>query len=430
MKKRLMNNLELKLASLGLAIVVWLLVVYLNDPIVSRTFDNIPVEVTNGTYVESMNKTYQLEEGHDVVNVTVKGNRSVVDPLTADRITAVADMTQIVDIKSDPIMVPVQASCIGIASNNVTTNPGNIEITLEEMESKDFVITPTPGDTKPARGYEVGTTPQVTPEKMTITGPVSIINKIGRVAAPIDVTGISKDQDMQSTIEIYDKNDEKLTDNQMSYLKFGTDKIVDVHVTLYKVLTEVPVTLEYTGRVRKGYQVASITMTPNTISLVGSDAALEQFQKDGGVLTIPSDAIDASGESSDFETSVDIAQYLPENLRLAADANSTVLVMTSILPLDSKAFDVPTAAITQTSLSADRGVVFTTNKIQVRVKGTEKILESMTSDDIKASINLSNVEVGTYDMPVTITLPEGCELVEDVTVNIQVVDKTLITSNG
>ena len=141
-------------------------------------------------YDETMGQSYQVKEGDETVSVTVHGNRSVVEPLTADSITATADLTEIVDMNSDPITVPVRVSANGISAGNITANPATIEIELEEMISSDFVITGSSGTTVPAEGYQVGNV-TASPEKVTIYGPASIINKIDRVVAPVDVTGIS-----------------------------------------------------------------------------------------------------------------------------------------------------------------------------------------------------------------------------------------------
>ena len=44
--KKLLNNLPLKILSILIAIVIWYVVVSVNDPIVKERFD-VPVQVTN-----------------------------------------------------------------------------------------------------------------------------------------------------------------------------------------------------------------------------------------------------------------------------------------------------------------------------------------------------------------------------------------------
>ena len=56
--KKLLNNLPLKILSILIAIVIWYVVVSVNDPIVKERFD-VPVQVTNEAYIAAGKKTYR-----------------------------------------------------------------------------------------------------------------------------------------------------------------------------------------------------------------------------------------------------------------------------------------------------------------------------------------------------------------------------------
>ena len=55
MKKGLMNNWGLKILSFLLAVMLWLIVVNINDPVTTQTFNNIPVAVTNAEVLAATN---------------------------------------------------------------------------------------------------------------------------------------------------------------------------------------------------------------------------------------------------------------------------------------------------------------------------------------------------------------------------------------
>ena len=74
--KKLLNNLPLKILSILIAIVIWYVVVSVNDPIVKERFD-VPVQVTNEAYIAAGKKTYQIAEEYQTVTVTVTDNNSV-----------------------------------------------------------------------------------------------------------------------------------------------------------------------------------------------------------------------------------------------------------------------------------------------------------------------------------------------------------------
>ena len=419
MKKRLLNNLGLKIASLILAFLIWLIIINVNDPVMTKSIFNVPVTVTNASYIESMGKSYQVLDGYDTVSVTVRGNRSVVENMTADSIKATANLTEIVNLDSDPITVPVRVSAAGLTNGSISANPGTIEIELEEMVSADFVITGSAGNTTPADGYQVGTlTPSV--EKVTITGPNSILSKIDRVEAPVNVTGISSDTTLSSTLVVYDKNGEALTATQMGYLKFDIDQSgVTVRVTLYSVVRDVPIVTDgFKGKPATGYQVSGMTVTPSAISLAGTKDGLQNLTDIGGQITIDPSLIDVSSRNSSFDVKIDnLASMLPENVYLANGASSAVVVSVEILPLNSKSFEIPASSISKLNQGAGLTCVFSATVIDVGVKGTDEQLSALTADEIGASVDLSGLGEGTYTLPVAITLPSGYVQVSDVTIN-------------
>ena len=51
-KKKLTNNLLLKILSLAIALAIWLLVANINDPVVVTSYD-VPVTIQNSAYLES-----------------------------------------------------------------------------------------------------------------------------------------------------------------------------------------------------------------------------------------------------------------------------------------------------------------------------------------------------------------------------------------
>ena len=104
--KKLLNNLPLKILSILIAIVIWYVVVSVNDPIVKERFD-VPVQVTNEAYIAAGKKTYQIAEEYQTVTVTVTDNNSVVSRLKASDITVTADLTQIVTMDTNPVYVPI-----------------------------------------------------------------------------------------------------------------------------------------------------------------------------------------------------------------------------------------------------------------------------------------------------------------------------------
>ncbi len=62
MKEKLGNDLILKVFSLVLAILLWLFVINTEDPVITKSFSNIPVDMLNEQVLDELNRTYKITE--------------------------------------------------------------------------------------------------------------------------------------------------------------------------------------------------------------------------------------------------------------------------------------------------------------------------------------------------------------------------------
>ena len=421
MTKKLLSNIPLKMMSVVIGIVIWLLVVNIDDPIVSDTIPGVTVTIKNESYVESAGLMCLVEEDQDIVSVTIKGKRSVVDNVKASDIKAVADLTQITDMRTTPVMVPISVSCPGISPANIKTEPLNMSISLDDMMTQEFLVTVSSGESTPGKGYEIGSL-TASPEKIKITGPQSLIQKIDKVIATVNLDGKTEDSMLLADLKIIDKNQEELKPRQMEYLKFNnTDQSVSVSVDLWKVKNDIKLNAGYVGYTASGYKVEKITLTPSDLTVAGTDEALQELANYGNTITIPDSYIDVSGRNDDFETKIDISDVLPGDIKLTDGSNSTVIASVSILPQNSQEYSISTLNIEAQNVGKGLRAVFETDSIQVRVRESFKELSQLKDTDIKASIDCSGRKEGTYTIPVKIVLPTGYELVSDVSTVVKLV---------
>ena len=388
-----------------------------------QTFYDIPVTLVNESYLSNNMKIPLLIDGDDTVKVRIKAEESVIKELKKEDIVAQADMTQIY-MDATPKMVPVEVTCKGIADDNITVTPRNIQVDIENQTSVEKTIAVNTGDTTPDKDYEVGSL-QANPEKVTISGPESIINKIDKVVAKIDVTGMKESNvELDSELKIYDKNQDELSEKQLSYLNLAgvQDNKIKIQAQFWKVQKNVKIGSEYSGSPQYGYEVDSVSVVPETLSLAGTDEALQKLAVEGNTLTIPASYIDVSGKDSDFDVKVDISELLPENMKLARDINSTVIATVKILPYNSRDYEVSPTQIKVENKPENMNYKFEPDKIVARIKAKEEDLDNLKTDDIQMKIDLKDAKAGENTLPVTVTLPEGYELVEDITVKVALIE--------
>ena len=335
MKKKRPNNFPLKIMSLAVAILVWLIVVNVDNPVVSKTYIISNVELTNKQYIEDTDKVCMRDDDQSTVRVTIKAERKTLSRITAEDIQAVADAQQAVSLETNPVMIPISVTCPGISPNNISVQPQNMSVRLEDRATAEFMVTVNSGEETPGKGYEIGSQ-IVSPEKVRITGPKSMINKIDKVMVNVDVNGITEDTTDTENLTIIDKNQEQLSEDSMKYI--GMDNVkATVTTKLWKVRAGVKINVNYKGEPAEGYVVDSAVTVPETVSVAGSEEALDELKVMGNTIWVQDEkSVDISGAKKDVEEKVNIAELLSEGLKLTNGSSKEVWVNIRIIPEGGK----------------------------------------------------------------------------------------------
>lgn len=429
MKRKITDNIPLKIMSLAVAVLVWLIVVNIDNPMETQYYTVSNVEIINKDYIESPETGGKMclpEVDQGSIRVAITAQRKVQSRISASDITATADLQQAISLDTTPVMVPITATCPGVSAEDIRVTPQNLSVYLDDKETQEFVVNVSKSESKPARDYEVGTLTS-NPEKVRITGPKSLMGKIDRVNATINVTGKSQDFTQERVLTIYDRNQDALTDAEMNSLRIENNGKVTVTAKLWKIRKDVKLTAGYMGEPADGYQVGTVNTLPDTISVAGSQEALDTLAQNNNVIEIPEEQVDISGRSRDAEIKVSLIDVLPTGLKLVSDSSEDVWVTVNILPYGSEAFDFLTKEIEVKNKPKDLQVAFETAQIEIRIKAEDNDMDKLdVGRDIKVSIDLKGKEEGSYEVPVDIKLPDGYELVDDVVTEVVISAGTVV----
>jgi len=215
----------------------------------------------------------------------------------------------------------------------------------------------------------------------------------------------------------------------MAYLTIDNTKVV-VTTKFWKIRTGVNIGANYVGVPADGYQVESVTTVPDTISVAGTDEALDNLKQNDNTIWIGGTDIDITGETADIEKKVSLKDVLPDDLQLTSGTSEDVWVKVSILPIGSHSYGLLSNQITVNHLDSNLLVTFGTDKIEIRVKATDGNLDDFDLDKVKASVDLADMGVGSYQIPVSVKLPDGFELLEDVTADVTISEVSNSDSNS
>lgn len=418
MKKSLTNNIGLKLLAFIFAFMLWLLVVNIDDPVDTKTFDDIPVSIEYTEVVTQDQRSYQVLDGTDTVNVTVSATRSVLEKISAENIVATADMRELY-LESQ---IPIEITIPGYEFETATASPRNVQVKIEQNKSDTFPITVTTTGTV-RDGYVLGNV-QADPERVTVNGPESVIDQISKVVAEVNVSGLSSDSSIDAVLTYYDEDNNEISAEQLAN-NLGTTG-VKVNVILYHT-ARIPVTVD-TSEVTAadGYSISEVTWTPEEIQLAGEKEVLDALEE----IRIPADAIDITSISQRTEKTVDITPYLPEGTRLVDENGNNILVTARVAREGTKSFDIPVGSITVNNLDDALTVsgYGSGDDLEVHIGGPQEQLNSLELSDLAVSIDLKNcTEAGEYEVPVTITLPSDapdCTVETSVTVKVTLEKRT------
>lgn len=424
MKKSLTNNIGLKLLAFIFAFMLWLLVVNIDDPVDTKTFDDIPVSIEYTEVVTQDQRSYQVLDGTDTVSVTVSATRSVLEKISAENIVATADMRELY-LESQ---IPIEITIPGYEFETATASPRNVQVKIEQNKSDTFPITVTTTGTV-RDGYVLGNV-QADPERVTVNGPESVIDQISKVVAEVNVSGLSSDSSIDAVLTYYDEDNNEISAEQLAN-NLGTTG-VKVNVTLYHT-ARIPVTVD-TSEVTAadGYSISEVTWTPEEIQLAGEKEVLDALEE----IRIPADAIDITSISQRTEKTVDITPYLPEGTRLVDENGNNILVTARVAREGTKSFDIPVGSITVNNLDDALTVsgYGSGDDLEVHIGGPQEQLNSLELSDLAVSIDLKNcTEAGEYEVPVTITLPSDvpdCTVETSVTVKVTLEKRTTAADNS
>ncbi|MBQ2454447.1 MAG: hypothetical protein II497_08360 [Lachnospiraceae bacterium] len=400
------KNLWLKFLALGLAVMIWLVVVSIDNPVKDQNFTQIPVSVLNGEVFEAAGEAYELAEASKYVTVTVRAERVVLSQLSRDDFTATIDMN---NYSNGRVPISVKANRLADRIISITPRTAYASVHVEELGTKqfsiDYEITGTPAD-----GYSVGNV-TLASNVVRVQGPESQVETIDRAIVRVSAQGMTRDMRTEAPIVFIDRNGEEVDTTNLELSR----STISVSVEIWED-KEVPVTYSYSGTPAEGFAATGkINATINTITVGGDPEVLSTMAS----VSIPSTEIDITGATENVMKTIDVSAYLPQGISIANEQDETVSTVTvEVVAMSLLNVEVPSSNITIEN--APEG--FTVHigggatSVVTSVRGLPEILASVNGtmltghidmDDVKIKNNINEWTTGLYDADVTFAYPEG-----------------------
>lgn len=386
--KRVLKLLPIFLTSLILAVIVWVSSVSSSDP-------NEIVSYTNPVPLTVLGKNPDLlitEQSASDITITLKAPRSVHDQISRNfnqisaRINLSGLTTGTYDLEPEVSMAgfkPVQV---------LEVNPAQINISLERIATKTLDITLLQTGNLPI-SYEAGDA-VLSSESVELLGPESKVNEVNDVVASVDLSNTTT-----TITRIVDLSPIDRRGNLVEGVSLNPTSItVEVPIRQLVGYRNVFIKIVTTGTIAQGYHLTGLLVTPPNVTIYASDPALAD-EMPSFLDTAP---INLSGAYEDFSINVEL--QLQDGIVVVGNQQVTVEVGIDAIQSSSQFVGVPVEII---NLGRGLTVNISPDKVDLYISGPMNLLEELTADNIRVTLDLSNRSPGTYQLSPDILLNDG-----------------------
>lgn len=382
------NKVLQVIASILVAVAIWVYVDVEKAPERTKTIRDIPVEFS-GESTTLADKNLMLLSGYDTtVDLTIKGTKRELVKINKDNVRLVASTSSIDSVGVHTlrwdVVYPdgVQSSALSVD----WASKYKVTVTVGELYTKEVpvncVVTGTVAD-----GYFTGET-VLEPTTLVLRGQRDDLLNVAYAKLTVDISDATRSVIQTESVQLYD-NDDNPVDN--SNIRTNASLIqAKVPVLTTK---EVSLAVELSGVPGSAGQSIKTTITPSSVRLIGEADVLENI--DEIVLaTLYIEDLDIWQQNSYVVTA-------PDGTWLA-NSNEVATVEITMEGIEEKTVTVDTFSYTNVPSGLYAEVQDT---LDVRLWGLSEELAELKADAITATVDLSSVtETGSCRVPVTVTV--------------------------
>ena len=365
MINKLKNNSKIKIISLLSAMVLWMYVMAIVDPEETKLFENIPVTITNKNELNERDLVIYPEQDL-TTNIYVTGKLSNLKKVTKDDINVYGQINNPLEGNNE-IYLKVSTSQ---RVNYDFKNPVMI-VTLEKIISEDKSIKV--DITGSGKNNVDNIMLQDNIDKVSVSGPRSLVNKVKRVVGTVKVNGEVNDFSQSIKLEPVDANGKVVEGIELE------KDSVNVNITLLTQKT-VPITLKLSDNSESG---VNYTMSQNTVTIKGKKDIVDSI--------------------NDIETQpVKLSEILPGTSKdIYLQVPSGITIETKYITIKKNSEENAVAEYTYTAENIeirnnteniDKSKIKFPNSINVSIEYLQSI-GSINKDDIKLYIDLNEVSL-------------------------------------
>lgn len=381
------ENIMPKIISLISALLLWSYVMSVEDPVIKRTYRDIPVQYLGVEDLRSRDLTI-MDPGESTIDVELEGNRSYMESVLPENIQASVNLT---GLNKGEHVVPIKVNNYNSNVKVIENTPTEIVFTLDENVSKEEKLEVKTVGTVP-EGYILGDI-KTSHEKIRISGPKSIIDKINSVLVYVDIKDRIETTVLSAPVHVYDGEMQEVKGIKVE------PQNVDLELPIYKTQT-VPVVLDLKGTPPAGVENDSVTVEPSSVTISGNSAVVNKIKE---VKTKP---VYWSNILTGQTTTVELVE--PEGTKII-NAKQIYTLHYEAVTISKRVFEITEPIINILHLPEGlRGEVLNSPPmIKVTMVGDEEKLSNLKAENISLSVDAKELPEGTHSIRLRTNKVEG-----------------------
>jgi len=388
LKNWFLKNIDIKLLSLFLAIILWLYIAGGENPTVENFID-ISITQTN------LGEDLVIKEFPTNVSVGIRGPENIINNISSQQINGIVNFSEI----SKEGLYKLKVEVTSPKNTQITRIiPSEIKVEVEKVLTKEIEVEYSLIGV-PEKGYSLTDEPQFNPSKVKIIGAQSVLENIKQIICTIDISGIKENLSRKIKVKAVDVNG-----NEIKEVKIEPD-IVGVSISLTRGYPENQLTVKpkIIGKPAPGYYISEILSNPDEIKIFGNYSKISNIEF---LETIP---IDVSGITKTL--SVKVPPALEEGLNIAEGEIELIEVTIQVKEVIIQKI-LKNISVVPQNLSPFVSCEIKPEVVDITVEGKNILIDKLEEENIKAFVKFSDNFRVEQKVKVQTDLPEGISLIE------------------
>lgn len=391
MKKIIFNNIGLKILALLIAVIVWWVVMNIDDPLVKKTINGVSVELRNDDDLIDKGYIYEVESGN-VIAITVWAPESVAKELKSSDFIAYADLSQLSPL-TDTANITVECVKSDVKNDikEITSKIQVVKLSIDNKQTAEVPVT-TAIVGNPAENYVIGDI-SISQNKIDITGAASVIEKIVRAEIKYDVSNMMQPVNEMVTPIFYDENNNVVDTGAIQLSRNSLRLSVVINPTKW-----IGITINPSVTVADDYKMVGYSLSFDQVKIAGTQESLANIS----AIDLPSDAIELTDVTESQDCVVNLANYLKASYKIVS-GTTELTVHIDIEPMVVKSYIVRKNGIAVNNLGDGLEAQIEDSYIEVKVKAIQEVHDSFNMDVLNPNIDLKGYGPGEYEVPVILS---------------------------